>query len=56
MECPKHAGTEVKVVECDGKGKCEGWFDHACPGKPHQRRTCPKGHFINVEPGQEVKE
>ncbi len=49
MECPKHAGKEVKIKECTGKGECEGWFDHACLGKPHQRRICPEGHFINVE-------
>lgn len=49
MECPKCKSDEVKQKNCKGDGSCMGWLDHDCPGKPHVRRTCKNGHYVNVE-------
>lgn len=55
MECPTCKSDEITTKKCSGNGSCEGWFDHDCPSKPHIRRTCKKGHFVNVAESAEEK-
>ncbi len=56
MECPKCKGQKLlSTTYCEGKGTCEGWFDHDCPGKPHVNAKCSCGHKFTEQAKAEEK-